>query len=410
MSGLGSGALRGFAAALLAGATVFAIPADRAAAQPTLTTLYSFSGTGLDGGSPQSTLVFDAAGNLYGTSELFGAGGYVFELSPPAGGSGAWSETTLYGMRSLVYPPSSLAIDAAGNLYGTSSGGYLETEETEATIFRLSPPAEGSTGWSVSILHSFGAFFALPGRPVLGVGGNIFAMSAFGGKANGGAALELSPTPGGYVKTVVFNFPAGSTPLGGLVADNTGHYYGTTSAGGTGYGTVYALTLVPGVGWKRSVLYRFSGQADGAAPHGELFMDAAGNLYGTTSTGGSSSGGTAFELSPPAPGAASFAWSETTLYDFAAGSAPMAGLVMDSSGNLYGTTSSAGADGYGTVYELSPAAPGLAWTRTTLHRFTNGGDGGNSMGALTFDAKGNLYGTTTTGGASNAGTVFELTP
>ena len=395
---------------MLGAATALTV-AGPAAAQVSFSTLYSFSGSGSDGGGPRSTLVFDQAGNLYGTSSLFSAGGYVFELSPPTGGSGLWTETTIYTTNSLLYPPASLAIDAAGDLYGTSSGGNLETKSEVGTVFELSPPAGGTATWAAQVLHKFAVPYELPGRLLRDSAGNLFGTTANGGPRGGGTAFELSPTPSGWIKTVLCSFGASAAPRAGLVADVTGHLFGTTSGGGSGFGTVFALTLVPGVGWERSILYRFTGGPDGAAPITDLMADATGNLYGTTSAGGPDGGGTVFELSPPAIGTRTYAWTESTLLGFGGTAAsPASALVMDGAGNLYGVTAGGGVDGFGTLYELSPpASPGGAWTRTILYRFTGAGDGGTPKAGLTFDASGRLYGTTTRGGTHNAGTIFQVT-
>jgi len=406
--GVGAASLRVWLGLLGAAALGITGPA---AAQVSFSTLYSFSGSGSDGGSPRSTLVFDQAGNLYGTSSQFSAGGYIFELSPPAGGSGAWTETTLYGTNSLLYPPASLIIDSSGDLYGTSSGGSLETKSESGTVFELSPPAGEVTRWTIQVLRNFAGPNKLPGRLLLDSAGNLFGTTANGGAKDGGTVFELTPTPSGWVKTALCSFSASGVPRAGLTADATGHLFGTTSGGGSGFGTVFALTLVPGVGWERSVLYRFTGGADGGAPITDLLMDAAGNLYGTTSAAGANGGGTVFELSPPAIGTGTYAWTETTLLGFGGTEAsPAAALVMDATGNLYGVTAGGGSSGFGTLYELSPpASPGSAWTHTILYRFTGSGDGGTPKGGLALAGSGLLYGTTTRGGAHNAGTIFRVT-
>ena len=171
---------------------------------------------------------------------------------------------------------------------------------------------------------------------------------------------------------------------------------------------LFLLTNSP-LSAQETVLHSFGSGTDGAGPRGNLIFDSAGNLYGTTQGGGTSSYGTVFELTPGADGGQT----ETVLYSFsgADGASPAAGLVFDAAGNLYGTTESGGASGAGTVFELArPATAGEPWTETVLHDFGSGTDGTAPQSSLIFDAAGNLYGTTRSGGAFGGGTVFELTP
>src|SRR5664280_601677 len=189
--------------------------------------------------------------------------------------------------------------------------------------------------------------------------------------------------------------------------------YGTTLGGGTYYsGTVFELTPAAGGGWTEKVLHNVNENGtDGALPRAPLIFDAAGNLYGTTEYGGTyydSDLGTVFELTPAAGGG----WTEKVLHNFGIGrdgTDPLAGLIFDAAGNLYGTTEYAGNYGGGTVFEWTPAAGG-GWTETVLHSFGNGTDGYSPSAGLIFDAAGNLYGTTPHGGTYEGGTVFEVTP
>jgi uncharacterized repeat protein (TIGR03803 family) len=223
----------------------------------------------------------------------------------------------------------------------------------------------------------------------------------------------------------------GAAPVASLVADSAGNVYGTTSAGGSktsclgsaqiGCGVVFELSPPrnPGGAWKETVLYRFTGGSDGAMPVAGLVFDQAGNLYGTTGEGGTFDGlcstdqldygcGVVFELSPQAGGT----WSESVLYAFTGlgdGYYPAANLIFDESGNLYGTSELGGnCAGCGTVFELSPNGS-QGWTENTLYQFESGLDGGLPVAGLVFDQSGNLYGTTKSGG-TGAGTVFELMP
>ncbi len=203
----------------------------------------------------------------------------------------------------------------------------------------------------------------------------------------------------------------GSDPQGDLTPDGAGNFYSTTGTGGTyGLGTVYELTPHADGIWTEKVLYSLgNGTTDGANPRSGVIFDAAGrNLYGTTINGGTYGLGAVFELSPTAGGG----WTEKVLFSFDGtdGQAGWDKLIFDAAGNLYSTSGSGGAYGQGTIYELKPNASG-GWNEKVLHNFGNGTDGGSPQGGLIFDAEGNLYGMTTYGGASGYyGTVFELSP
>jgi len=254
-------------------------------------------------------------------------------------------------------------------------------------------------------------------------------------------------------ETVLYNFTGagdGAIPESRLTSDGAGNFYGTTDWGGRGWGTVFELSLNGNGGWNETVLYSFTGFADGAYPYySPVIFDSVGNLYGTTSWGGDGNG-VVFELSP-----AGTSWTETVLYTFAGGkdgSHPANGLIMDPSGNLYGTTVAGGGRGSkGTVFELSPSGGGWTekviyavkttpagltmdgagnifgvttstvfelspngkggWNPTVIHTFTGRPrDGAKAQGTPVLDQAGNLYGTTRLGGAKNQGTVYSLNP
>jgi len=222
--------------------------------------------------------------------------------------------------------------------------------------------------------------------------------------------FELTPAAGGgWTERVLYSFGAdGIWPTAGLVFDAAGNLYGTTSFGGTvGWGTVFELTPAGGGGWTEQVLHNFLGYSDGETPYAGLIIDAVGNLYGTTSSGGTYGVGMVFELMPTAGGH----WTEQVLhtFNFTDGGAPYAGLIFDVAGNLYGTAGGGGTYGDGTVFELTPTAGG-GWTEKVVHSFGNGTDGIFPRADLIVDAVGNLYGTTNYGGTNNYGTVFEVTP
>ncbi len=269
------------------------------------------------------------------------------------------------------------------------------------------------------MLHSFGkgtdGFYPYAGL-VFDPSCNLYGTTQPGGAYNYGTAFGVDAQGGGgWTEKVLhsFNNPNAATPRAGLTVDSSGNLYGTTrSSGAYGVGTVFELTPKAGGGWKEKVLHNFNGSngKDGASPVAGLISDSSGNLYGTTSGGGAYVYGTVFELTPKAGGG----WTEKVLHSFGGkgdGISPYAGLIFDSSGNLYGTTSSGGSDGYGAVFELTPEADG-GWTEKLLHSFIVNGknDGYSPVSSLVFDSSGNLYGTTQSGGTYYVGTVFELTP
>jgi uncharacterized repeat protein (TIGR03803 family) len=243
--------------------------------------------------------------------------------------------------------------------------------------------------------------------------GNLYGVTGQGGTYSAGMVFELSPHgSGGYNETILYEFKGsgngdGSTPYGGLVFKK-GSLFGTTQGGGAnGVGTVYKLSPKSGGGWTEKVIYSFSGTGgDGQLPAAGVVIGKNGVLYGTTSFGGANSSGTVFQLTKTTKG-----WSEKVIHSFGAsgdGSFPYGGLMLDALGNLYGTTSIGGAAGFGTVYQLT--FTNKAWTETLLYSFTNAnGDGGGLYYVnLISDKAGNLYGTTAFGGINNTGTVWEL--
>ncbi len=374
--------------------------------------LHSFHRNGTDGYGPYAGLIFDAVGNLYGTTKYGGSyrhGGTVFKLTPKAGGG--WAENMLYsfGTKNGAHPEAGLVFDAAGNLYGTTIGGGASHKK--GTVFELTPQAGG--GWTEKVLHSFnGTDGATPyAGLIFDAAGNLYGTTENLSTKNGGSVFELTPQAGGsWTEKVLYSFNING-PHSGLIFDAAGNLYGTDGRGGTyGIGTVFELTPQAGGGWTEQVLYTFNGTAtDGASPYAGLISDAAGNLYGTTLEGGDS-WGTVFELTPQAGGG----WTEQVLHSFNAfngtdGFLPYAGLIFDAAGNLYGTTSGGGTFGGGTVFELTPQSGG-GWTEQVLYSFNqNGTDGYTPEAGVIFDAAGNLYGTTYWGGTYDHGTVFELT-
>jgi uncharacterized repeat protein (TIGR03803 family) len=366
---------------------------------------------------PKGNLVFDSAGNLYGATSSGGAGGYgtVFELIPGTGGT--WNEKLLrsFNMTNGWADLSGLIFDASGNLYGTTDGGG-----GFGNVFELRHRQSG--GWGEKVLYTFAHNGSDPSNPWSGLisdtAGNLYGTGIGGGAYYYGAVFELTPAAGGtWTETVLHSFAHngydGTSPYGGLVFDSAGNLYGTTTEGGAygeyGWGTVYELSPAAGGGWTETVLHNFNDDGtDGTLPEAGLIVDASGNLYGTTSEGGAFNFGTVFELSPAAGGG----WTETVLHTFnqdgTDGVLPYCSLILDASGNLYGTTTAGGNFNKGTVFELAPAAGG-GWTETVLYSFHGvGRDGSGPYGGLVSDAAGNLYGTTQYGGIHSYGTVFEI--
>src|SRR5215472_13944033 len=384
----GGGPRRGRLAALLGAALVAAAWFSITAAAQDLTTLYSF--TSGDGANPGAGLMADPAGNLYGTTFNGGASGQgtVFQLGPSGNMTVLYSFTGGDGS----HPRASLIADAAGNLYGTTINGGANDA---GTVFQLTPSG------ILNVLYSFtgGSDGALPWAGLIAdAAGNLYGTTYGGGASGQGTVFQLDPSG---TLTVLYSLTGGNdaSPWSGLIADAAGNLYGTTE-GGDGPGEVFQLTP-SGI---LNVLHNFTGR-DGAIPHGGLLFDGAGNLYGTTHNGGASAAyGTVFQLTPSG--------TLNVLHSFTGGSDgayPEAGLIADMAGNLYGTTASGGSGGQGTVFQLTPSG-----ALNVLYSFTGGSDGGRPAADLIADAAGNLYGTTASGGATascpgGCGTVFELT-
>src|SRR5579872_1884681 len=389
-----------------------------AAFSQTFTLLYSFTG-GADGGSPSEGLVLDSAGTLYGTTQHGGTGtctqyglsgcGTVFKVTNQQ------TEAVLYSFKGAAggtgegsdgeYPWGGLALDAKGNLYGTTVGGGIGF----GVLFSLTPHG------SERILHRFmnGTDGAYPSATLtLDRAGNLYGTTTSGGSSSCGYQNEGCGTlfekhlNSGSVLHAFAGAPDGSGPgYGGVLIDNAGNLYGTTGGGGAANaGTVYKIDRAGNY----SVLYSFTGGLDGCEPLGTLAADESGNLYGTASACGAYSSGTLFKINA--------AGSLTLLYAFGAtgsgiGKVPMGGVVRDRNGNLYGTTLFGGncsltLGGCGTIFKVTQAGISLLYS---LDGYT---DGSSPWCNVILDSDGNLYGTTTIGGlgGQGAGTVWKVTP
>jgi uncharacterized repeat protein (TIGR03803 family) len=345
------------------------------------------------GANPWGGVIRDSAGNLYGTTKAGGTAGagVVYKMDP------AGHQTVLHnftGNPDGSFPNGDLVRDSAGNLYGVTYTGGVGA----GVVYKLDPAGRETVLWTFT-----GG--ADGGNPTAGVirdsAGNLYGTTAF---AATGPGVVFKLDPSGQ-ETVLYTFPGGADgqwPFAGLVRDSAGNLYGTTYQGGVanagcpyGCGVVFKLDTTG----HETVLYSFTGGADGGFPAAGLTLDSAGNLYGTTTYGGASGAGVVFEVNASDQ--------ETALYSFtggADGAEPRAGVIRDAKGNLYGTTSGGGAANQGVVYKLDAAGH-----ETVLHSFTGGADGCGTRAGVIRDSEGNLYGTTEEGGvAGGLGVVFKL--
>lgn len=419
-----------------------------AAGATTEKVIYEFQG-GNDGYYPESALVADKAGNLYGTT--YTGGGYsncspfgescgvVFELSPKSGGG--WTEKVIHAFQGNTdggLPANGVAIDSNGNLYGVTSlggtpaGGCFSTGGC-GKVYKLAPPKKKGGTWKETTLYSFCSASgctdgAYPQSLVaLDAAGNIYGTTNVGGLSGGcntdgfggygcGVVYKVSSAKKGWKETVLYTFSGsfdGGFPAGGVVLDKSGNVYGTTDSYGAGYGVVYELKS-PKKNGSETVLYAFTGGNDGSSPTTSLLLDG-GNLYGTAPGGGADYFGTVFELQY-----ANGSWTEQTLYTFTGGSdggTPYSPLVLKG-GSFYGTTYAGGTGtgcGFGgtspcgTVFSLTSNQG--TWTENVVYSFQAGTDGALPENGVYFDKKGDMFGTTQGGGDHGVyGVVYEITP
>ncbi len=394
--------------------TWLGITGSTSARTPQLTTMWTF--TGSNGASPYGGLVFDRSGAVYGTTNTGGTSnlGVVFKLTPPVGG-GSWTGAVLHSFSGAdgANPYGGVILSQSGALYGTtSSGGAYNL----GVVFQLNPPTVMGGAWTEAVVHSFagGSDGANPQAPVIfDSHGALYGTTYAGGSSNLGTVFQVTPPgqAGAWTTTVLHSFIGsdGANPRATVIFDSTGALDGTTFKGGTSNtGTVFQLKppAVTGGAWTESVLHSFAG-SDGSNPLAPVVLDQYGALYGTTFNGGASSHGTVFQLTPP--GSAGGAWTELLLHSFSGsdGSNPQAGVVFDKSGNLDGTTLKGGFLNYGTIFQLMPPAVPGAWIETVLHSF-GGGDGSNPQASVVFDKSGILYSTAVHGGSGAHGTVFKM--
>ncbi len=356
---------------------IVANPFDRA--KITFTDIYDFGGSG-DGSSPFAGVIADKKGNVYGTTLLGGSNndGAVWRISPNQHGAG-FTETLLYSFDG-----------------GTSDGAQPYGDVTIAVSEPGAPPKK------------------------------LVGMTSAGGSTGLGTAFQILLNGKKTTESILYSFAGGTdgaSPHGGLLPDKSEDFYGLTSGGGSeGFGTAFKLTKSGSV-YTESVIYTFTGGNDGGNPYAGLIADTSGVLYGTTAVGGTSTNctggcGTIFELTPTKSG-----YAESVLYSFQGGLSgpdganPFTNLTIDNKGNLYGTTLFGGSAGLGTVFKLSRSGAAfslqrngnVSYTESILHSFAGSGDGSHPESCVVMDKKGNLYGTTHDGGASNLGIVFMVT-
>ncbi|MGA2003968.1 MAG: choice-of-anchor tandem repeat GloVer-containing protein [Terriglobales bacterium] len=374
--------------------------------------LYTFTG-GLDGGTPYlAGVTFDQSGNLYGVTQHGGAYGMgtVYQLTPSP--TGPWTETVIYnfiGSPDGAQPQGGLVFDELGNLYGTAA---IYGPSDCGTLFKLSP---SESGWTFTILHAFtgGKDGCNPQGDLYFIrdpnfGDTVQGTTADGGRGAQGAAFEIY-TSGTQYSVDPFLKASGIWP-GGLSACGFA-FCGTASTGGKGgAGTLFFWYGGDG---NVALMHAFTmSDKAGYSPMGDLTLNA-GLVYGTTAYGGVGGYGAVYQLTPVYK-QNGMGWKIVTLHGFSShgtdGYSPWAGVIFDGAGNLYGTTQWGGTGaGAGTVYRLTPGAKNK-WSETLLYSFNGEQDGGVPTGALVFDNAGNLYGTTSSGGAYNQGVVYKVTP
>jgi uncharacterized repeat protein (TIGR03803 family) len=381
--------------------------------------LHSFSyGEQHQIGPPVGSLVLDKNGNLYGAAGGGGTGcdpfgcGLVFELKMRRGGG--WAFVVLYefaGGSDGAYPSGIVIFDGEGNLYGTLDGnGSVDV----SGVFELRPD---SSGWSNTIVYSGNAGPGVVPDKL----GNLYGEMGRG-QYKYGAIAELAPNSRGWTYTPLYSFcvfQCGYSPSAPPIWDGKGNLFGTTTDGGIaqpacwtsfGCGVIFEMTPNGDGTWTYHILHRFaSSPTDGQTPYGSLVMDASGNFYGTTEFGGGQGNGTVFKFS--FTGAH---WEKTVVYDFPDwhdGALPNSTLVFDKAGNLYGIggggNQGCGPYTCGVVFKLAPQKNG-SWKYSVAHKFS-GPDGNFPIGVI-VDSKGNIFGTTSNGGTYNFGVAFEITP
>jgi uncharacterized repeat protein (TIGR03803 family) len=384
---------------LLAFVVLPAIIAVQRMEAQTFSVIHDFTG-GADGANPLNGLLLNSKGLMYGTASAGGAynSGLVYKVGPKG------RETVVYNFKGGAdgaNPESFLIQDKAGNLYGTT---YAGGASNNGAVFKIE-------GTKETVLYSFGAQsndgYAPEAGLALDAYGNLYGTTTDGGLYSGGTVFELIPSKSGsWTENILYNFGEGtdgSTPVAGVTLDASGNLYGTTSTGGEyGYGRVFELKKASS--WSEAVIHDFENLDDGATPYAGLIPGPAGVFYGAATDGGSAGGGTVFQLTP-SEGSWNFSVIESINGWGISGS--FRNVMVDSAGTIYATTHCDGVNVAGTVYQLVPANGN--WNYTQLYTFTGGDDGLYSFSNLVL-RDGKLYGTTKQGGTYGKGVIFEVTP
>ena len=373
--------------------------------------IYSFAGDE-DGEYADTDLAIDKAGNLYGTTVLGGdfGGGTVFQLSPTGSG---WVHSVLYsftGGPDGGEPYKGVTLDAEGNLYGTAvTGGSGSCEGGCGVAYKLT---HGT--WTQTVIHAFtgGNDGSGPGaRLTIDGQGNLYGMAPTGGANGLGTIYQIHPDGNNWTLNVIHTFTGGAdgaTGSAGQMLLRGGLLYGAATAGGIyGKGTVFELKPTQSGEWIFKTIYSFRGQPDAGFPYGGLLFDPSGHLYGTTYYDGAYNLGSVYELFPQQTGE----WKERVLYSFQGGSDgqnSISNLVFDATGNLYGTTSEGGL-GSGVIFGLTPAA-NAQWSESVAHSFQGPPDAAFAYNGMVADAAGNFYGATVHGGGDGEGAIYKFTP
>ncbi len=389
-----------------------AVGAPFAEAQ-TLTVLHQFSGGSNDGSKAMGSVAVDRASNVYGSTfdggnhsgfcATLGSCGMVFRAQNR---NGAFTYTPLYFFHGNdgAQPSGGVTLGPDGALYGTTSLGGNSSCGNDGcgVVFKLRPPPSFCRmvfcDWDETVIYSNpggNGPATLYAGVLLDAVGNIYSTSFFGGEFGSGAVYKLSPSGGNYTETNLYSFTGGSDGALSMTAvamDAAGNIYGATTQGGVhGFGTVFRLVREAD-GYTFQLLYTFTGGSDGASPEGNVVLDAAGNLYGATSLGGG-----IFQITPS--GAFTVVDTQASFL-----SSP---LTIDSLGNIYSTTYGGGSHDDGSVFELSNVDG--TWTHTVLYSFTGRSDGALPLSGVGLDAGGNLYGSSTSAGTYGDGTLWQLT-
>ena len=388
-------------------ATLIASFAPVAHAQ-TYSVIHSFNRA--DGSAPYGGVTI-RGGKLYGTT-LFGGinVGVVYEIQHS---NNIWVGNTIWIFSNdFQLPYARVLFGPDGHLYGTAGQGG---SSGWGSVFELTPPTTtcktAKCTWTGISLHDFAdnpSDGANPGSELTwDQQGNMYGTTALGGPGGWGTVYKMTKTGGTWNEAAIYNFSGldGASPAAEVTLDGSGNIFGTTRTGGAlDAGTVFELKYVAGVGWTHTILHDFQEGNDGWTPEAGLVSDSSGNLYGATTSAGSAGGGTLFKLSPSGDN-----WTFEVLYSFPGtrGCGPTETLTMDAAGNLYGTTGCSGAHSRGNIFKLANTSNG--WVYSSLYDFSGASDGQGPRSNVTLDSDGTLYGTAG-GGASGNGVVWMIKP